>query len=219
MKIYGFKLNDKVVSIGFANSISKFIAINENISELDSIYTSFHEAAHIQDDVNNKIPVYANWLTGSATVGCLSGLPWLISRLETISPVRFLIPLSIAIGSCYGVSLVYLGAWFHSNIAVPWAVEQAEYRADKMAFEKLLDMNRLDPILSVLMDKWMLFEYQGYTRSHGHPPANFEYKAMKKTLQNRGYEITRYHQSTQNLFRISVTKDDNGREMEVSWKV
>lgn len=217
IKIYGFKKTGDVVSGGTANSISRIITMNETNSDLESLYTSFHEAAHIKDDINNKISMYAKWLTAAAATTYLPVLPALMSRLENRITSRLWIPISTAIGAAYGVSFVSLGIWFHDNVAAPWAREQSEYRADKMAVEKLLSLGELDPILHELISKSILAESHGQARILGHPSANSEYKAMKRTLQNHGYEVARSRcGGERDTLKISVTRDGNGREAEFS---
>ena len=209
IRIYGFKQSGNAISTGLANSATKMIALNENISELDSVSTSFHEAAHIKDDISNKIKIYAKWLTGAALIPYIALFPRSTQYIERMFISRLVQTIFCA---SYGIIGSSLGFWFYYNAAIPWAIEQGEYRADKMSIEKMLSLNELDPILTRLMNKQILKRNHRHKRIFGHPSAGAEYKAMKTTLQNNGYEVIKSHPGgSTNILEISVTKNGNGR--------
>lgn len=76
----------------------------------------------------------------------LSIFPKVVSYSEKIIKPKFANSLLGLIGAGYGAIGIISTIWFHDNIANNWATEQAEYRADKMVIEKLIELNELDPI-------------------------------------------------------------------------
>lgn len=212
IKVYGFRQNEDLASSGFANSITQIIGINEEISDLDSIAVSFHEAAHIKDDTSNKIEIYAKYLTGITLIPYIGLFPRTFLFLERIiiSPLVLMM-----MSASYGALGTSLGFWFYQNAAIPWSIEQGEYRADKLAIEKMVSLNHLDPILLLLADKQILKETHGEQRFLGHPPAGAEYKAIKRNLENHGYVVTKFHSG--DILEISLTQDGNGRSIRKTY--
>ncbi|CAN5209470.1 hypothetical protein BH09DEP1_BH09DEP1_5220 [soil metagenome] len=196
---------------GLANSDTKEIAINNNMSAIKIINTSFHEAAHIKDEARTKSKSHANYLTYTAITAYLSIIPKLFDSSHKIMRPKFAFPFAYCTSLGYGLLGNYFGEWFHTNAAVQWAIEQSEYRADKMAVEKFIELNELEPIASKLIEKNILKKENGNQRTGGHPPARAEYKAMKKTLERNGYEVLKYspHDAHDDL-RIEVIKNDEG---------
>lgn len=205
IKIYGLKNNGILTTSGESNSIKKTIAIDEDVSELQSISTSFHEAAHIKDDVNNKLALYAKCLTHAVVIPYVFMFNGVVRQTERMFSSRFVQTMIFASYGMFGIPLFF---WFHQNAAIPWAIEQAEYRANKLAIEKLLSMDKFDEILVTLVNKQILKREYGYARLGGHPPAGLEYKAMKKTLQEHGYDVIKTHpDDAPNILEISIIKN------------
>lgn len=213
VKIYGFTDPEGNCG-GWANSDRNEIAINESLNDLSAKYNSFHEAAHIKDHVSQKIPLYAKYLTASVLGVYLSIAPKLSKAAEKIAAQsKFRNPLLAFMGGSYGITGILFGMWFHDNAAIQWAHEQGEYRADKMAIEKLLEQDALDPILKTLSSKKELELAFGSARIGGHRPARTEYKAMKKTIEKHGYKVSKYR--LENDLRIDITKNGYGRGIQV----
>lgn len=210
IKIYGF--NKAGARTGFANSKDKTIAINEyGGNNLEQIMTSFHEAAHIKDNASAKIPLYAQCLTAVFLGGYVSMLPKLISFAEKRVNPRFTNHISAAIGSGCGALGAILAVLFYDNIALQWATEQAEYRADKMAVEKLIELNEIEPVVYNLMWKKLLEKEYGNQRIGGHPPARSEYKALKRILEKNRYEVRKYRpEDAPNDLKIKISKNGEG---------
>lgn len=205
VKIYGLKNSGDIITIGESNSIKKTIAINEDVSELQSMSTSFHEAAHIKDDANNKIEKYAKCLTYAIVIPYVSMFNGVVRQTERMFSSRFVQTMIFASYGIFGIPLIF---WFHKKAAIPWAIEQAEYRANKLAIKKLLSLDKFDEILVTLLNKQILKREYGYARLGGHPPAGLEYKAMKKTLQEHGYDVIKTHtDDAPNILEISIIKN------------
>lgn len=225
VQIYGF--NSDGVS-GFSNSDNKIIAINERSHNFVQIITSFHEAAHIKDNANAKKPLYATCLTAGFLGGYASMLYKVLSFAEKAVMAKPKLAIPSLAGVCSGlVLMIPLGKLFHENIAFQWASEQAEYRANKMAVEKLITLNKSELEKLVKLSKKGLLTYllwwqksleqkNGNQRIGGHPPARSEYKATKKILEKNGYEVRKFRpEDAPDDLVIGVTKNGKGPFMRV----
>lgn len=214
--VYGFTPPGSETLLGIASSEEGYIALNENTkSELGVQYVSFHETAHIKDEIHKKIDSHAKYLTATSVLGYFALSVKAFGNLQKTIQPRFLKPLSYVANGIFG--FYCLGNWIHSNISVPWAHEQAEYRADKMAIEKLLSINEISPILMQLYSKKEAKKRLGNQRVYGHPPADLEYKAMKKTIQNHGYEVKKYRPTdAPNDLKIKISKNGKHASLKAS---
>lgn len=190
IKIYGFKRTEDNTSLwGIANSDEKFIALLEpSTSDYGITYNSFHEAAHIKDESSKKTRNQARVATG--LVGSIwAGTYILLNKTKFVMDYINKHPLGLLAHFFYGgISAISTG-WFHKHIAEPWASEQAEYRADKMAIEKLIEQNLLGPICHALSMQKLLEKTNGAAKMLGHSAASEEYKRMKKVAQSNGCEV------------------------------
>lgn len=217
VQIYGFNRAGQLA--GYSVN-AQAIAINEYYGEnAGQIYTSFHEAAHIKDFAGGP-DKHAAWLTRGFLVGYTSMYLSMFTKLVSfakkaiITKPKFASPILTALFSGAAGAAAYAGPLsdlFYDNIALQWATEQSEYRADKMAVEKLIILNEIEPVVYKLMCKKIREEEYGNQRIYGHPPARSEYKAIKKTLEKNGYEVRKFRpEDAPNDLVIEVTKNGEG---------
>jgi hypothetical protein len=191
IQIYSFD-EDGIIA-GWADSEGKIIALQENLDDIDCEYTSYHEAAHIKDEATRKIQLHAKYLSTTVLYTGLLALwynlhatPKKLLRSPFFNLLAYLqTPLHVA-------SYTIACDWFHHKYAIGWASEQAELRADKMAVEKLIEQEKLGPILVKLLDKKFGKYLYGNIKLKGHPRHDTEYKAIKKTIQSYGYNVKKY---------------------------
>jgi hypothetical protein len=191
---------------GWANSDKKEIGIDSEIKSNDLLnYASFHEAAHIKDDASNKILSQARQFIAAITTGSFLFQSFLIPKtFNKIAQFKKKTPWDF-FGATIATSIA--AGYFMQNAALQWAMEQAEYRADRMAFEKLIEHNDFEPICIALATKKAEQKVKGNTRSGGHGPASQEFNSMKNTLQNHGFTVQTSKNAT-NL-EIAITKNEN----------
>lgn len=220
LKLYGIDPNTiTLVKIpqgssdaGWANSITKTIAINEEhgLSNVDYlVFTAFHEAAHIKcnhSQVNNNNSLKLYWGTKlSADLGFVSltvgGL--LIGGyklgLNTLSyPKQILLSIPI-------VGIQYLVGRLTNKIALTVAekfslikTKQNEHQANVMACEKLLEVDAevqnsntgINAINSFLLNSLTTsLNPKGQEKNPTHPPASEEIAVVKQFLQSKGYKV------------------------------
>ena len=196
----------------WANSDKRQICIDEFITDDDRLtYTSFHEVAHIKDSANSKIRSHKFWATASvalASYAITSSTAFGFKKIASFAnrhPWRFM-------GSFIGINTLgplWFGILF-DNPMHAWATEQAEHRADRMACEKLIELNEIKPIAEELASKKLLEKTFGNTKRHaGHAPAGNEFKRFEETLKNHGFTVTtaKSEQNPADLL-ITISKDN-----------
>ncbi|CAN5175354.1 hypothetical protein BH09DEP1_BH09DEP1_6890 [soil metagenome] len=207
IKIYGFEHAERS---GWCKSDKKEIAMCEHMNDLFTEYISFHEAAHMKDDAARKIKNHSEFATGFLG-GVWLGTYALLNKTALIKEYMNTHPLiGILAHAVYGGIGALSTCWFHFNIARPWATEQAEYRADKMAIEKLIDLNQLNPILMHLVSLKISEKKDGNKKINGHPASVKEYTANKKTLEKHGYQAKETKEN--NDLIISLTKNEHSAQ-------
>jgi hypothetical protein len=198
VKIYGFTYSnvgsfEGALPAGITDSGTREIAMHENLSDSFTEYASFHEVAHMKDNASKKTRMHAALLTGAFGIPCLS-LPFFLSKTETAKYAAYSFPIPFFLASlAYDCTITILLRQFYSNIAHPWAVEQCEYRADKMAIEKLIELSKNDPKkLCIIMEFISCKKTDKYEHKKqlGHPSSVKEYAAAKKVLEKNGFAVT-----------------------------
>lgn len=198
VKIYGFTYSnvenfEGVLPAGITNSDTREIAMNENLSDNFTEYASFHEVAHMKDNAIKKSRIHAALLTGALGMPFLS-LPFFLSKTETAKYAAHSFPIPFFLASLtYDCTVAILLRQFYSTIAHPWAVEQCEYRADKMAIEKLIELSKNDPKkLCIIMEfiSYKKTDKYEHKKQLGHSASSKEYAAAKKVLEKNGFTVT-----------------------------
>lgn len=217
VKIFGFRDNSDTG--GWANSDRKIIAMAEDIDCPHFLtYASFHEAAHIKDEATRKGPLYANYFYQTAALTSALGIsaPFLGKAIKAKTMSSFFYHAAIFSTLFQITNFSFWLSNFYSNVARPWSSEQAEYRADKMACEKLIALGAIAPIVSHLARLKLKEKYEGYARTNDHPPARLEFNNVKRTLKKHGYDVfVKDSKERSAELYIAVIKDDKAYRAHV----
>jgi len=170
-------LDETADSGGWCDSETKTIALREsqcNIPQWGE-YAIYHEAAHMYDKASQKVRAAC---PQSELVAAACGA----SVVMGLSLPVFIMVLPLTIMFCL---ITY-------KKAMQIAHEQAEFRADLLATEKLLAKEKTGPIAHYLLVKFNEYYFNGkaYRGHSDHPTSLEEFNSVKDFLNHKGYGVT-----------------------------
>jgi hypothetical protein len=184
---------------GCANSREGYIKIDEdwlvNNCPGSLIWIGTHEAAHVGDNVSQKIIRARNTAQAVAAAGVTfgAGILWASGKGKKWHMFPF--------GLTAGVLPLSAG-----DRAVRRATEAGELRAQIMTAQKLLQQNNIKAINNFLAITAGVVHSGKVRSSKSHPPAIVEYKAVKQVLRDAGYIVTRVPDNPPTTGQVYIIK-------------